>query len=120
MPDVQASGRRRPLPEPPYVYTLTGFRDREVVEGPSRGLGFSHSTLEAVPLDPAQLRKRDDRFVPRLGDHGRALSWVLAEMDGTAPLGDIAREAARRFPGVFRDARDALAYVGDLSHRWSD
>jgi hypothetical protein len=87
--------------------------------GAGRGIAFAQSTFLGAPLDPAQLRKRSDAFVPRLGRRGEAQAWMLARMGESQPLGRIAAGAVATFPDLFPDFQAALRQVADLSEQFS-
>ena len=99
-----------------YVWTWQGT----VAEDPSPGGSFAQSTFHAAPLSATRLRRRADRFVPRLGREGQAHAWILQRMSAAVPLGDIARGAADTFPDVFADFGEALRSVADLSEQFSE
>jgi protein arginine N-methyltransferase 1 len=98
-----------------YVWRWSGT----VATGACRGARFAQDTLRGAALAPAVLRKRADRFVPRLRREGEAQAWMLSRMDGTAPLEAIAREVARRFPDLYPSYPRALAAAGEISERFS-
>jgi protein arginine N-methyltransferase 1 len=78
------------------------------------------STFFDSPLSIATLRKRSDAHTPRLNEEGEVVSFVLERMRGGATLGEIAREAAERFPHRFASVTDALSTLGDLATRYSE
>ena len=80
---------------------------------------FQQSTLFGVPLSAARLRKRASRHVPSLTGEGQAARLALASMDASVSLAEIARRVTERFPDRFPTAKEALAYVADLSQRYS-
>jgi len=83
-------------------------------------LSFRQSTFHAIVPSPSRLRKRADGFAPALGDDGRTDAFVLGRMDGSATLGEIARELRDRFPGRFATWEAALAHVGRLSEIYAE
>ena len=72
------------------------------------GLGRTQSTFYGVPLAAEQLSKRAADHVPVLGMDGEIDLFVLARMQDSMPLGDIARELLARFPSAMRDRNTAL------------
>lgn len=83
-------------------------------------LEFRQSTFQATVPSPSRLRKRADGFAPALGPDGRIDAYVLGRMDGSATLGEIAREVRERFPGRFVTWEAALAHVGRLSETYAE
>ncbi|HEX9938005.1 MAG TPA: hypothetical protein VGB15_12815, partial [Longimicrobium sp.] len=83
-------------------------------------LSFRQSTFVATLPSPTRLRRRADGFRPTLGDNGRIDAYVLGRMDGSATLGEIARELAERFPARFPTWEAALAHVGRLSEQYAE
>jgi protein arginine N-methyltransferase 1 len=81
---------------------------------------FRQSTFLANPPSPARLRKRADGFRATLDHDGRIDAYVLGRMDGSATLGEIARELAERFPARFPTWEAALAHVGRLSEQYAE
>ena len=77
------------------------------------------SELQGELMSPATLRMRAASHVAQLKDDGRIDALILQLMDEAMPLGDIAREIAKLYPGRFARWQDALARVGDLSVRYS-
>ena len=114
--DVMTVTLRCKLVRSRYVWTWQG----RVLSGAARDREFAQSTFHGVPIDPATLRKRADRFVARLGRDGHAQTWLLSQMSDSVALGDIVREATARFPDVFPDFQRALGYVADLSQHFSE
>ena len=80
---------------------------------------YRQSTFLGVPIAPAQLVKRRERYVPVLGEDGQIDRQILALMDGATPLDEIARTIENLFPAQFRSERDALTRVGELSTKYS-
>ena len=59
------------------------------------------------------------RGAPKLGVAGEIDRFILTRMDGATSLGEIAREICLRYATHFATWQDALAYVGELSDRYS-
>ena len=91
-----------------------------VESGRNVGASFNQSTFLGTALDPRSLRKRADRFVPRLGRRGQAHALILARMGEALPLRSIAEEAVAAFPDVFRDFQGALTEVANVSEDLSE
>jgi protein arginine N-methyltransferase 1 len=66
-----------------------------------------------------QLRKRAADYVPETGEQARIDQFVLNLMDGGRSVGEIAHRLLERFPDRFSRREEALARVGELSHRYS-
>lgn len=64
-------------------------------------------------------KKRSSTFQPELTEGGRTLRVALIAMNEGRALGDVASELRQRFPDRFASDSEALAYVGDLSVRYS-
>jgi type I protein arginine methyltransferase len=77
------------------------------------------STFYSGLFSPSLLQKRTTNFVPVLNESGQAERWILQAMDGKRPLEDIATEAARLFPNVFRRAEDAFNQAADIAEKVS-
>ena len=94
----------------------------EVFDGENaekRKAEFKQSTFFSTPLSLNSIRKRAANYVPALNNEGRIEHLILSLMDGQMSLGDIASRASELFPQRFTDQRDALAYVAELSQKYS-
>jgi type I protein arginine methyltransferase len=80
---------------------------------------FRQSTFQGATLSPSLLHKHSANFVPELSTEGQAERWLLQSMDGKRSLEDIASEAVRLFPGIFRRREDALSRAADLAEEFS-
>jgi protein arginine N-methyltransferase 1 len=80
---------------------------------------FVQSSFFGSLFPPSVLRKRAMGFVPVLNETGQAERWILQAMDGKRPLEDIAAEAARLFPHVFRRAEDAFNEAAEIAEKFS-
>jgi aminopeptidase-like protein len=65
------------------------------------------------------LQKRTMGFVPVLDESGQAERWILQAFDGKRSLADIADEAARHFPHVFRRVEDAFNRAAEIAEKYS-
>jgi len=83
---------------------------------------FRQSTLQAALVPLGSLRKGADVHVPSIGAAGRIDAFILQRMCAAAPgsLGEIAHAAAERFPERFRDWKQAMGRVGELSRQYSE
>jgi protein arginine N-methyltransferase 1 len=80
---------------------------------------FEQSTFFGTPLVPAALRKRASNFVAARSADAEIAAAVLALMDGSLTVADIAARIQQQFPGRFASQREALAHVGDLCVKYS-
>ncbi len=80
---------------------------------------FVQSTFYGSLFPASQLQKRMQSFVPVLNQTGQAERWLLHAMDGSRTLENIAEEAARLFPQVFRHTEDAINLAADLAEKFS-
>ncbi len=80
---------------------------------------FVQSTFYGSLFPPSVLHKRTMDFVPVLTEHGQAERWILQAMDGNRPLEDIASEAARLYPHVFRRTEDAFNQAAEIAEKYS-
>jgi type I protein arginine methyltransferase len=80
---------------------------------------FVQSSFYGSLFPPSVLRKRAMRFVPVLNETGQAERWIFQAIDGKRPLEDIAAEAARLFPHVFRRAEDAFNQAAEIAEKFS-
>jgi protein arginine N-methyltransferase 1 len=86
--------------------------------GGSAKARFRQSSFLGEPLSAESLRLRRPDRATRLNDEGRVAAFVLGEMGRERVLGDIARDLAARFPGMFPDEAAALAEAAGLSRRF--
>ncbi|HET7234586.1 MAG TPA: class I SAM-dependent methyltransferase [Longimicrobium sp.] len=92
----------------------------EIVRNGQPPLTFRQSTFHTIVPSPTRLRKRDDGFRATLGEDGRVGAFVLQRMDGSASLGEIARELRERFPARFATWEAALAHAGRLADQYAE
>lgn len=80
---------------------------------------FDQSTMAAMYVDPKELLKRSEFYVPRPNEEAEIDRFVLGSMDGEMVQGDIADELLERFPDRFSSFDAALDHVFELSIRYS-
>jgi protein arginine N-methyltransferase 1 len=80
---------------------------------------FVQSTFYGSLFPPSVLQKRTTGFVPVLDESGQAERWLLQAMDGKRHLEEIAAEAARQFPHVFRRVEDAFNRAAEIAEKYS-
>jgi len=84
-----------------------------------KAVDFKQSSFLGGAFFPSDLQKRASKFRPTLSMEGEAECWLFQAMDGTRSLEEIACEAARLFPQVFRRVEDAFARAADISEKLS-
>jgi type I protein arginine methyltransferase len=77
----------------------------------------STATIGAHTLD--SLRRGAASYVPVLHDRGQLDRFILSQMDGSRPIGEIAEALTIQFPKECPTWEDALEAVGELSRRYS-
>src|SRR6266852_1901707 len=80
---------------------------------------FAQSTFYGSLFPPSVLQKRAMGFVPVLDESGQAERWLLQAMDGKRHLEEIAAEAVRQFPHVFRRVEDAFNRAAEIAEKYS-
>ena len=80
---------------------------------------FRQSTFFGAPLSKQHLDKRAASHVPTLGKIGQVDRFILESMDGETSAGDIAHSVRERFPGRFAKWEEAVAYVCEISQKYS-
>ena len=66
------------------------------------------------------MRKRAANYKPALNEDGVVDHQIMNMMEQGLILEDITRRIVEQFPERFRDFSQALAYVGELSIKYSD
>ena len=84
-----------------------------------REVRFAQSTFYGSLFPPSVLQKRAMGFVPVLDESGQAERWLLQAMDGKRHLEEIAAEAVRQFPHVFRRVEDAFNRAAEIAEKYS-
>jgi protein arginine N-methyltransferase 1 len=80
---------------------------------------FRQSDFLGEPLAPERVRRHSATHVASLRPEGRIDGMILELMDGSMPLGEIARRVAARYPESFARWQDALSRVAEISTRYS-
>jgi protein arginine N-methyltransferase 1 len=80
---------------------------------------LQQSTFFGAPLSLNRLQKRSERYVPQLNEDAQIDRFILGLLDGTTPIGQVARCAAERFPARFPKWEDALVRVSNLSVKYT-
>ncbi|MBL7074899.1 50S ribosomal protein L11 methyltransferase [candidate division KSB1 bacterium] len=89
-------------------YTREGWFNWRVKTGQQTVEG---STFRGFPLKREGLPKLSDAYKPQASLEGRIQAWILSSFNGKKSSGQIAASLRRKFPGVFRSRRQALARV---------
>lgn len=79
---------------------------------------FHQSTFEGAVFSPQSLLRNARDYVPKLSPEGEAERWLLQAMDGNMALEKIAKDAAQRFPNVFRGEEDSLRRAAALAEKF--
>jgi protein arginine N-methyltransferase 1 len=80
---------------------------------------FQQSSFYGSLFPPSVLRKRAMGYVPVLDESGQAERWILQAIDGQRSLEEIAGEATRQFPHVFRRVEDAFNRAAEIAEKYS-
>lgn len=83
------------------------------------GARFEQSSFLGEILDPEMMALRHPDARPELDAAGRADAFILARLDGTASLAEVAAAAHAAFPGYFADLDAALGRVGDFAVKYA-
>jgi hypothetical protein len=83
------------------------------------GNAVRHATLRSLPLDPAALALRSERFAPRRSHTGEVIRALLDAADGRTTLAELAQLLLDRFPERFATTQSALDYVSRLDDLWA-
>jgi protein arginine N-methyltransferase 1 len=98
----------------PYAAAGTYMTWEVTVEGREVSMASRHSTLEGTPLSKEALERQLPRYRPSLSSRGEAARAVLDLAANGRTLESIEIETGRRFPSLFRDRRDAAAFVSKV------
>lgn len=80
---------------------------------------YKQSSLAAVPMSLENLRKRSNKYVPKLNEDGEVARFVLELMSQKIVLGDIATQLMEVYPKRFTTWEKALTYAGKLSEKFT-
>jgi precorrin-6B methylase 2 len=79
--------------------------------GDSERLAVSQNSLAELVIDPAALPQTASNATPNLGPRGRALRDLLANIDGTRTVSDLATLVRQGSPTAVPDHRAAVRFV---------
>ena len=102
-----------------YIWQWTTYKTSATLPEEVERL-YHQSSLFGNVLSPERLKKMSDQYIPSLNEGGVVHMRALELMNSRRPLGQIAETIAAEFPKRFPSSDDALAFVGDLSARWSE
>ncbi len=88
-----------------------------VVELPTTGLRFNHSTWPGMPSLPTDLVRARPNHVPRLNRDGLAHVTVLGYCDGRRTVRDIEQAVLRDHPDLFPSPGESARFVAQVLGR---
>jgi protein arginine N-methyltransferase 1 len=80
---------------------------------------FRQSTFYGAPLAPSQFTRHEAGYIPTMNEAAEIDRLCLQLIDGSTPLGDIARHLASRYPEQFPRWDAALPYVAQFWQRYA-
>ncbi len=84
----------------------------------ARREAFQQSTFHGAPLSPERIKRSAANYTASLREPGRMARFVLERMHGQATVAEIAAAVRAQFPNRFATAKEALAYVAELSVKY--
>ena len=75
------------------------------------------STFLSQPLSPERMLKASDSYQPILSKRGEAAQWLLSQLTGESPVGELAIQLQARYPLLFVGETQAVKFVKDLVER---
>jgi protein arginine N-methyltransferase 1 len=101
-----------------YVWQWTTLANDPTAS--DKTIRYHQSTFFNNVCSVQELEKRSDTYLPLLNREGLIYKRALDLMHSGQQLGQIAKTISEEFPQRFGTAEEALAFVGDLSVRWSE
>jgi protein arginine N-methyltransferase 1 len=89
------------------------------IDGGGVCVASRHSTLEGTPISKESLLRQQPEHRPTLSSRGEAARTVLNLADDHQQLTDIERTTCESYPALFRDRRDAAAFVSKVLRDFS-
>ena len=89
------------------------------IDGNDVSVASRHSTLEGTPISLEALKRQQPEHRPTLSSRGEAARTVLNLANDHEQLTDIERATCDRYPSLFRDRRDAAAFVSKVLRDFS-
>ncbi|MDP1624275.1 MAG: hypothetical protein Q8L64_00745 [bacterium] len=80
---------------------------------------FEQSTFYSQRIPLAELKKNDLAYVPEINSEGAIDKFIIASMNGTETIQEMAKTVITKFPDAFKDVRDAAARVSRLAKKYS-
>lgn len=80
---------------------------------------FKQSSFYSSHFSLSNMRKRAANHIPRLNEDGLIDFHIMNLMDQGVTLENISHKIVEKFPERFRDLYQALAYIGELSIKYS-
>ena len=80
---------------------------------------YKQSSFDGMPFPLSNMRKRAASYKPALNEDGVVNHQIMNMMEQGLILDDISHRIVEQFPERFRDLSQALAYVGELSIKYS-
>jgi protein arginine N-methyltransferase 1 len=80
---------------------------------------FRQSSFLGGAFFASDLQKRASACRPQLSAEGEAECWLFQSMSGERSLQEIAEEATRLFPTVFRRVEDAFTRAADIAEKFA-
>lgn len=81
---------------------------------------FNQSQFAAMYLNPQQVMKKSEYFVPVKNETAEIDLFILDQMDGKKMQGDIADALVERYSKKFKSYDDAVEYIFGLSQRYCE
>ena len=82
-------------------------------------VNFTQSTFEGTTLSLTALQKRTSDYTPQLNQEGLITNDTLKMMAESYSLNEIADYIFKKYPWRFDNVEKALAYIGDISVKYS-
>jgi protein arginine N-methyltransferase 1 len=79
---------------------------------------FQQSTFSGTPFTPETLRKRSSSYAPNLNEDGQIDQFILASLNGSITLGELAGLLVEKFPNQFASRQAALNRAADCSQKY--
>jgi SAM-dependent methyltransferase len=80
---------------------------------------YKQSSFDGIPISLSNMRKRAANYKPALNEDGVVDNRIMKMMEQGLILEDISHRIVEQFPERFSDLSQALAYVGQMSIKYS-
>jgi protein arginine N-methyltransferase 1 len=98
----------------PFVTAGTYMTWEVAIEGRDGAVASRHSTFEGTPLSREALERQLPQYRPSLSSRGDAARTVLDLVADGRTLESIEAETFKRYPTLFREVRDAAAFISKV------